>query len=498
MTPAFAWPADEVRRVGHRVVDTIAEYLTSLPDGPVFRPVPPASAERWQSDTLPAEGVSVDVLLDALARDVLPFPFGNGHPRFYGWVNSPPAPIGIFAEAIAAAMNPSVAGGNHAAVYVERQVVRWIATMVGYPPSAMGLLVSGTSTAALTALAVARHAACGRRGWDVRARGLQGLEQRLLLYKGAEGHACHQKAAEVLGLGSAAVRNVPSDDALRIDPGALDAMLEADLSAGHLPVAVVATAGTVNTGAIDPLAAIADVCERRGVWLHVDGAYGGPAVVLEECRDLIAPLARADSVAIDPHKWMYAPVDAGLVLVRGGEAMRDAFSLVPPYLRTDGDVHGVQGLPWFSEYGIEQTRPFRALKVWLTLRAFGRDGFRALFAHDVALARHLAARLRARPDFEVWEPQGLSIVCFRYLPPDADCAGGAVDDLNRAVLSEVQLGGTAFVSSTTLAGRFWLRACIVNPLAAEQDIDALVDAVAAAGRVAAGARPRAPLGERRD
>ncbi|HEU0298656.1 MAG TPA: pyridoxal-dependent decarboxylase [Longimicrobium sp.] len=469
--PPFAWSAEEARRIGYRVADLIADYLAELPARPVFDPVPAELAAAFRAAPVPAEGEPAESVLDAFAREVAPYPFGNGHPRFYGWVNSPPAPIGIFAAALAAAMNPSVAGGNHAAVHLEHQVAGWFKALLGFPADGYGLLVSGGSAAALTALAAARHAACARRGWDVRARGLQSAgAPRLVVYRGAEGHGCNQKAVELLGIGSEGLRTVPGDAALRMRADALDAMLGEDAAAGRIPMAVVASAGTVNTGAIDPLDEIADVCARHGVWLHVDGAYGAPAILLDEFRPALRALARADSVAIDPHKWMYVPVDAGLVLVRDAQAMRDAFSLVPPYLRTDADERGVQGPPWLSEYGMEQTRPFRALKVWMAMRHFGIDGYRALIASDVALARRLADLVRGDPDFVVWEPQGLGIVCFRAAPAALPDDGDALDALNRTVLQRVQLGGEAFLSSTVLDGRFWLRACIVNPRATPDDV----------------------------
>jgi aromatic-L-amino-acid/L-tryptophan decarboxylase len=464
----FDWSADEIRRAGYRAVDLIAEHLTQLPTGPVFRPVPEGLATELGRREAPSAGTDVDAILDDVARDVMGYPFGNGHPRFAAWVNSPPAPIGVLAAALAAAINPSVAGGNQAAVYVEQAVIRWVGAMLGYPSTTGGLLVSGTSAAAITALAVARYAACTKRGWDVRALGVRDIPARLLVYATAEGHSCHQKAVELLGLGSASLRYVPSDPALRMDPGALDAMLAEDLAAGHVPVAVVANAGTVNTGAIDPLGAIADICAHRGVWMHVDGAYGAPAVLLDDQSAALAAMARADSIAVDAHKWLYVPVDAGVVLVRDPAVMRNAFSLVPPYLRTDGDEHGVHGPPWYSEFGMEQTRPFRALKVWMTLRYFGVDGYRTLLTHDVAMARRLAGLVRATPGLELWEPQGLSIVCFR-----AD----GTDDRNLSILADLQLSGNAFISSTVLDGRFWLRACIVNPRMTEPDVDALLSAV---------------------
>jgi aromatic-L-amino-acid/L-tryptophan decarboxylase len=468
---------DEIRRVGYRVVDLIAKHLAELPSAPVFRPVPADLAASFRDEPLPLEGESADAILDDFARRIAPYPFGNGHPRFHGWINAPPAVMGIFGDALAAAMNPSCAGGNHAAIHVERQVVRWMAELLGLPSGTMGLLVSGGSMAAAVALGAARHA---RAGFDVRREGLA-AGRSLRVYKSAEGHGCHEKAVELLGLGSASLRRVPVDASLRIDPRALDALIAEDAAAGHVPVAVVATAGTVNTGAIDPLGAIADVCVRHGVWFHVDGAYGAPAVLTAEYRDELAPIARADSVAADPHKWLYVPVACGLVFVRDGATMRDAFSLVPAYLRTEGAVGGVSDGPWMSEYGIEQTRAFRALKLWMALRHRGVAGYRRAIEHDIAMARVLAARLREAHDFEVREPQELSIVAFRHLPAALRGDEVAVDAHNRALVERVQLGGRSFVSSTTVEGRFYLRACIVNPHTAESDVSALLDAVRDAG-----------------
>jgi len=474
---AAAWSADEIRRVGYRAVDLIVEHLVSMPERPVFSAFPRALAESMAHSPLPEVGQSANDVLSDFARDVAPFPFGNGHPRFYGWVNSPPTPIGIFAEALAAAMNPSVAGGNHAAVHVERQVVSWMKELVGFPVEGMGLLVSGASVATLTGLAVARHVALARRGRNVREHGLQSGEGSLVVYKGAEGHGCSQKAVELLGIGSANLRVVESDAELRLSPAALDAAIRADIAAGFIPMAVVASAGTVNTGAIDPIDAIADICREHGVWLHVDGAYGAPAIITAQYRDELAPIARADSLAVDPHKWLYVPVEAGLVLVRDAKAMRDTFSLVPPYLRIDGDEHGVLGPPWFSEFGIQQTRGFKALKVWMALKYHGVSGYRAMIENDLALAAHLASLLHAAPDFECLKPRGLSIVCFRYAPESMRGDVQSLDALNRNVLAEMQLGGEAFVSSTVIRGQFWLRACIVNHRATEADIDAMIDVV---------------------
>ena len=478
--PAFRWSESELRQTGYRVVDLLAGYLTALQEKPVFSPMSGDEAARCQAAPLPIDGTAIEALLDDFQRNIAPHPFGNGHARFFGWVNSPPAPVAVLAELLAAGMNPSVAGGNHAAVYVERAVVNWFKSLLGFPDTSMGLLTSGGSGAALTALAVARHVACAKAGRSVREDGLQGARMKLVVYRSAETHSCHQKAVEVLGIGSGNLRTVPCDGALRMSPRHLDAFIREDLTDGRIPVAVVANAGTVNTGAIDPLDDIANVCRAYGVWLHVDGAYGAPAILAERYKAPLSQVSRADSVALDPHKWLYVPVEAGMVLVRNAQAMRDTFSLVPPYLRTDGNEEGVQGPPWFSEFGVQQTRGFRALKIWMAMRYFGVNGYRSLIEHDIEMADYLARRVRAAPGFQVREPTSLSIVCFRYAPRTPGCDDAQLTALNKRILSHVQLGGAAFLSGTVIDNRFWLRACVVNPLTTRADIDLLVGAVLAA------------------
>jgi glutamate/tyrosine decarboxylase-like PLP-dependent enzyme len=469
----WEWTADEIRRVGYRAIDLIADHLTTLPDQPVFRPFPRDLAAQYLESTPPVSGRPADAILDMFEHEIAPFPFGNGHPRFFGWVNSPPVVMGIFADALAAAMNPSCAGGNHAAIYVERQVLDWFRQIVGFPAGCMGLLVSGGSMAALTALAVARHVKCG---FDVRGRGVQGATRRLMVYKSREGHGCHQKAIELLGIGHENLRTILHNHAQQMVPSALDAAIREDVDGGRTPIAVVASAGTVNTGAIDPLDEIADVCAQHGVWLHVDGAYGAPAVLSTSYAKTLSALARADSLALDPHKWLSVPVEAGLVLVRDADAMRSAFSLVPPYLRTDGQLEGTGGPPWFSEYGYQQTRGFRALKVWMALQHHGLDGYRASIDRDIAFARRLAAAIRASEDFELFEPPGLGIVCFRYRTTSDG------DAVNKTILEKLQLGGDLFLSSTVIDDRFWLRACFVNPRTREADVDGVLHVVRTAAR----------------
>jgi glutamate/tyrosine decarboxylase-like PLP-dependent enzyme len=471
----WSWSADEIKETGARVAQILADYLTGLPGRPVQPGVPQPVRDAWALEPPPAAGASADAVLDRFTAEIAPYPFGNGHPAFSAWVNSPPATIGVFAEALAAAMNPSVAGGDHAATYLERQVLRWFADLSGLPGGAGGLLVSGASMATLTALAVARHRALAGAGVDIRTQGMQALQRRPLLYATTEAHGCVRKAAELLGIGSANIRKVEADSDYRLRPSHLLAMLEGDLARGDLPVAVVASAGTVNTGAIDPLEEIAEVCHQSGVWLHVDAAYGGPPVLLlDEYADVRAGLGKADSIAIDPHKWLYVPVDAGLLLLADPEQARDAFSLVPPYLRTsDPD-------PWFSEYGFEQTRPFRALKIWMPLQHLGLAGYRDLIRADLRLAEYLRAKVGAAADLQLLAG-GLSVVCFRYRPPGWDGSGQRLDELNRRIGRAVQVGGRAFIAPTTVDEVTALRACIVNPGSHEADVDLLVREVTGYG-----------------
>jgi glutamate/tyrosine decarboxylase-like PLP-dependent enzyme len=467
----------EFRRLGHELVDLLADHLAGLSKGPVFVPMDPGERQALLEAPLPGDGVSPAVILDRLRRQVLPHPMGNGHPRFFGWVNSPPAPLGVLAELAAAAINPSCAGGDHAAIYLERAAVRWLMELVGYPiDRSMGLLVSGGSVASLTGLAAARHHAAAADGWNVRAEGLQNVRPPLVLYISEDGHSALRKAAELLGLGAGATRVVRVDDRLRMDVEALRAAVSADRSAGRRPFCVAASAGTASTGAIDPLDAIADLCAEEGLWLHIDGAYGAVAAVHPDRARRLAGLARADSLALDPHKWLAVPVECGCVLVRDGAVLRDAFSLVPPYLRTE-EGRGFGGLPWFSEYGIQQTRGFRALKLWMTLQHMGRAGVERLIARHVELAAGLARIIEASPDLELLAPVELSIVCFRHAPPHLRGDDRRLDELNRTIVERVQAGGEAFLSQTTVRGRFALRACILHPETTEADLQALLAAI---------------------
>jgi aromatic-L-amino-acid decarboxylase len=473
--PGWQWPPDEIRRLAGRAADLVAEALIAALADPVRRRPSRDRVDGWATESWLATGASEDSLWDEVRAAIIPFPFGNGHPRFSAWVNSPPHPLAAMAAGVAAAMNPSVAGGNHAAVHLEHQVVRWFCELLGWPVAAGGQLLSGASAAALTALTVARHRAAAGIGVDDRRLGLTGLECRPLIYATAQAHSCHTKAVEALGIGSANIVHIATDESDRMIPDLLDQRLTEDISGGGLPIAVIATVGTVNTGAVDPLAQIAAVCERHGVWMHVDAAYGGPAVLLTDVwPQEKAALSAADSVAVDPHKWLYVPVDAGLVMFSDMAAVRDTFSYVPDYLRSGGDPDEPV---WFSEFGLEQTRPFRALKVWITVKHLGRQRLGELISRDIAVAAALARAVEKSPDFELLA-HGLSVVCFRHRPGGVPAS--ALDDHNQTALRHVQQRGHAFIAGTRVGDHFALRACVINPATTTAHTNALLDEIRAA------------------
>jgi glutamate/tyrosine decarboxylase-like PLP-dependent enzyme len=356
--------------------------------------------------------------------------------------------------------------------------LQWFKALLGFPETgSMGLLVSGGSMANLTGLAVARHVKVP----DVRTKGMQALEKRAVVYTSCEAHTCIRKALELLGFGSDNIRAIPVDHELRMRVGDLESAIRGDQEAGHHCVAVAASAGTASTGAIDPLAEIRDICRRFGLWFHVDASYGGPAILTERYQATLAPIRDADSLALDPHKWLYVPVEAGLALVRDGAAMRDAFSLVAPYLRTDGQPTGVGGPPWFSEFGFQQTRGFRALKVWMALKLHGLDGYTRSIERDLSLAGQLADAVRQSNDLELLVPPTLSIVCFRFAPRHLRSESTRLDELNKKLLDTIQLRGQAFLSGTTINGSFSLRACVINHRTEKDDVEFLVDHVREVG-----------------
>jgi glutamate/tyrosine decarboxylase-like PLP-dependent enzyme len=466
------------RRAAHALVDGLADHLGALPSRPVWQPLPDALREQLLELPLPERAATLDDLVATTLRDVLPHAMGNGHPAFFGWVNPPPSPAGVTASLAAAAMNPSVVAGDHADVHLERTVVRWLAELVGFPhaPGA-GLLVSGASAATIVCFAGARSRALTGVHHDVRRDGLAGAPQ-LVAYVPAEAHSCIRRALELLGLGSGAIREVPLEGG-RLDAAALRASIDSDRASGAVPALLVGSAGTVNAGMIDPLDALADVAAAEGLWFHVDGAYGAFGVLDPAIAARYSGMERADSLVLDPHKWLGVPVDAGCALVRHGDDLRDAFTLIPPYLRQDS------GAPvgTFAEYGFEQTRPFRALKTWATIASRGRAGIAAQVARANELARELATLVEREPELELAAAPETSIVAFRARP--AGCAPERLDDVNRALPEAVQARGRSFVTGTVFDGRETLRACILHPDTGSVELAILVEEVVATARTLA-------------
>lgn len=470
--PTLELTPEQFRRLGYQAVDLIAANLERLQmrQEPARRAVPADLREQLLNQPLPQNGSDPAELLEFVGQHILPYPLGHINPRFFAWVNSPAAPISVLGELLTAGMNSSAAGGDQASTYLEHAVLNWLKEMVGFPEDSGGLLVSGGSMATLVGLAVMRHVKA--QTGDMRGQGLHNENAPMVVYTSTEGHSCITKAVELLGIGHNYLRKIPVDADFRMDVGQLVRQIQADRQAGLHPVCVAASAGTVNTGAIDPLDRIAEVCRQEDLWFHIDGAYGGVGILAEQARHWFKGLEQADSLGIDSHKWMYIPVECGCALVRDKQAMRDTFSVVPPYLRDD------RQLPWFSEFGPQQTRGFRALKLWLALKQIGLAGYRHLITRDVSLAEMLRQKIQARPDFELVATGPLSITCFRYAPagsPDLNA-------LNRAILEIVQKKGEVYLTSTELNGEFVLRACIVNFRTVEADLDFLLDCLAQAGR----------------
>ena len=472
---------EEFRRLGHRLVDRIASFLAGIRTDPLTPGETPAQLRPLVGrPPLPQEEAPAEPLMEAAAELVLRHSLRNGHPRFMGYITSSAAPIGALADLLASAVNPNVGGWelSPVATEIEAQTIRWIAELVGYPPACGGILVSGGNMANFVCFLAGRRAMLGE---GVRSAGLGGIPCRV--YVSSAAHTWVEKAADLFGLGTDAIRWIPMDAAGRMDPAALRERLSADRTAGARPMMVVATAGTVGTGAVDPIRELAGICREEKVWLHVDGAYGAPAAVLPDAPSDLHALGLADSLSVDPHKWLYAPLEAGCVLVRDPAHLPEAFSWSPSYYRFDtpGDEPPIN----YLELGLQNSRGFRALKVWLGLRRAGRAGYQRMIADDCRMAEELYRAAEAHPEIEALT-LNLSIATFRYCPPDLP-AGGAereeyLNRLNEAVLSRLKLGGEVFVSNAVLDRRFALRACIVNFRTTLADAASVPDRVARIGR----------------
>ena len=456
---------DEFRTLSHAALDSMIDYLQSIRERPVWRQAPDDVRNRFRNPLPRRSRDFCDVLAD-FDSFVRPYATGNTHPLFMGWVHGAGTPVGMIAEMLAAGLNANCGGRNHIAIDVERQATLWVAEALGLPADCSGLFVTGSSMANFIGLLVART---GAMGVDVRRSGMQGTSQRLVAYASCEAHQCIAQAMDLAGLGSSNLRLIATDSSRALRADLLAAAIDADIAAGFTPFLVVGTAGTVNTGSIDPLDAIAAIARDRNLWFHVDGAIGAAAMLAPDLRPLMKGIERADSVALDFHKWMHVPYDAGFVIVRDSRAHLQTFASDAAYL-SRAETGLAAGEIWPCDLGPDLSRGFRALKTWFTFETFGADRIGACVAQNCVAARYLADRLDAGGLFELRAPVALNIVCFGARSEHSD-------SLNRKIVEALHMGGHAAPSLTLLDGRPVIRAAIVNHRTTIEDIDEFIGAL---------------------
>jgi aromatic-L-amino-acid/L-tryptophan decarboxylase len=456
---------DDIRAQGHRMLDDMIDYAANIRERPVWTPIPDAVRERFH-EKLPRQSSDLGEVYREFTDFIVPYATGNVHPGFMGWVHGGGTAVGMLAEMLAAGLNANLGGRDHIPIEVERQVVEWMGSIFGFPSEASGIFVTGTSMANLIAVLVARTAALGQ---SVRRRGLGDEGALLTAYASTAGHGCIAKAMDLAGFGSDALRCIEVDRSHRIDVAALRARIASDRKAGLKPFLVVGSAGTVDIGAIDDLAALSMLCREEGLWFHVDGAYGALGILSPLLAPRLAGLEKADSIALDFHKWGQVPYDAGFLIVRNGEQHRETFAAPAAYLRRE--TRGLAaGSSWPCDLGPDLSRGFRALKTWFTLKTFGLEKLGAVIARTCTLAQYLEQRILAEPRLELLAPVQLNIVCFRYRAADANRVNGDI-------VIAIQESGIAAPSTTLLDGELAIRAAIVNHRTDTCDIDALISAV---------------------
>lgn len=458
------------RGQAHRMLDDILDYLANIRERPVWQPIPESIRERFHSG-LPTGPSELAAVHEEFMRYVLPFAAGNVHPGFFGWVHGAGTPVGVVAEMLAAGLNANLGGRDHIPIQVERQVTSWMRKLFGFPDSASGLFVTGASMANLIGVLVARNTALG---FETRCTGVGEGDKRLAAYAAQTVHGCVGRALDIAGIGSDALRRIAVDERYRIELAALRSAIGADRRAGFTPFLLVGTAGTVDTGAIDDLNALAEIARQESLWFHVDGACGALAMLAPELAPRLKGIERADSLAFDFHKWGHVPYDAGFVLVRDSVLHRQTFATSAPYLRREAQGLAA-GSPWPCDFGPDLSRGFRALKTWLTLKVYGAQALGASIAHTCELARYLENLINETPELELAAPVELNIVCFRYRAEEAH-------RVNARIAVELQESGMAAPSTTVLRGKLAIRAAIVNHRTCRSDLDALVGRTVAIGR----------------
>jgi aromatic-L-amino-acid/L-tryptophan decarboxylase len=459
------WEA--MRALGHQMVDDLIDYWAGIREQKIWRPIPDEVKEVFDQP-IPEQGRSPEEVYREFKENIFPYNKGNVHPRFFAWIQGTGTPMGTFGDLLASGMNPNTAIGEHSAMYVDRQVVNWCKELMNFPSEASGILVSGGSMANITALTVARNSFGEEK---IRQKGLKAASGQLLIYCSVETHSCIQKAAEIIGLGTDAVRKIGVNERFELDVQLLKAQLEEDLQAGFLPFCLVGTAGTVNTGAIDPMVELLEISREYGLWFHVDGAYGALGKLDPNYADALRAIEEADSLAFDLHKWLYVPYEVGCTLIRDAKKHRDSFAITPNYLLQE--KRGLSGgLDSINNYGFELSRGFKALKVWMSIKEHGRAKYAAMIAQNNRHAAYLAELVEENPYLELTAPLSMSITCFRMIQPG--WGEEALQALNKEILLRLQEEGIASPSSTILNGKYTLRIANVNQRTKSEDMELLV------------------------
>jgi glutamate/tyrosine decarboxylase-like PLP-dependent enzyme len=456
----------DVQALSHQIVTDAIGYLRDVRDRPVWQDMP-AEVKASLATPLPRSPMPLAEVYREVADNVMPYPMGNVHPRFWSWYMGSSNFTGALGDFLAAIQGSNLGGGNHAAALMDQQVVDWCKEMMGFPGSASGTLVSGGSMANLIGLTVARNT---KAGIDVREQGVAGIKQPLRFYGSDQIHSCHRKAVEALGMGNQALRRILTDAEFRIDLKALRTTITQDRAAGLKPACVIGTAGTVNTGAIDDLQALAEIAAEEDLWFHVDGCIGALIAIAPRNAYRVAGIERADSVALDPHKWLHAPFEVGCALVRDALAHRAAFAVTPEYLETT--LRGLASGDWLHDYGLQTSRGFRALKVWMALKEHGIEKFGRLIDQNIVQAHRFSASVEAEPLLELLAPTNINIVCYRYRREGIK--GQKLKALNIEIMLRLQEEGIAAVSDTTVHGEHCLRIAVNNHRSRQDDLELLL------------------------
>jgi len=464
---------EQSKALMHQMVDDAFDYTKNVRERKIWQEMPQHVLNTFKTP-LPQQPSNAEAVYKELQETVLPYPMGNIHPRFWAWYMGSGTISGVMGDFWASILNPNLGGGNHAAHKIEEQVIRWIKEIIEFPKSASGLLVSGGSMANYAALAVARNV---KAGYDIRAEGLK--ENNLVFYASTEIHSCNTKAIELLGLGTKGLKKIAVNDDYSINIKALKNQIAKDKANGLQPICIIGTSGTVNTGAIDNLNAIADICKEENLWFHVDGAIGAIAMLSHKVKPQLKGIERADSVALDLHKWLHMPFEVGCVMIKDSVEHRNTFSLIPEYLAKN--TRGLaSGDDWFSEYGLQLSRRFRALKVWMSLKEHGSERFGRMISRNVEQANYLGQLVNQHDNLELIAPIGLDIVCFRYNPGGLDL--NALNELNKEIKLLIEERGIAIPGYTTLNNMYCIRCAISSHRVTSEDFDVLIEHVLSIGK----------------